>query len=945
MREDGAPVFREDMFVSELHDKYLPETYFPLVAQIDRFPRYKNKRAVDCYVKGYLDENHINEEPAWGLPTPNEEAAYKSLGKYAKDILPMTESQVLAMNAAWEMTAEHFGVYMGESRIRTVQEVMEKLDKKTSSGAPFNLKCPKKEELFDEFDFETWIEKDWDTLANDPDYTFLFTSSLKEEVRPAEKILENSIRTFLAGAVDGTVNGNRLFADMNEKMNASHLQSSSGVGMSTLKGNWDRLYRKLNLFRKGYALDESQYDSSLRAYMMWGCARLRWRMLRQEDQTPANMRRLRTYYRNLVNSLVVTAEGVLVYKLTGNPSGSVNTINDNTLILYCLLAYAWIMLCPHETSLIEFESNTAKVLVGDDNTWTVSDWAHDFFNGKAVIEVWNVIGVTTTTDSLEPRTAEQLDFLSAHTIFYRGQAVPVYDRTKLMTSLLYAPVAHHSPAVTLTRAAALLTNGWTDTQFRRFCRDFITWLIERFDKICAEDEEWILAKCGILTDERLARLFLGSTVMYAQGFNYPECRERLNPLDKTRKMIPVLQIKNKKSRSRRGKGAKATRQMRGNNRNMQNFMGPLERGPQRSQLLLPTQNRRKRRGGRNRSRGGGGGIFGAQAQKGSRGMLMKGSTVIEREEILDVVGNGTNFGVVQSLAINPGNATTFPTLSKQAVIWQRYRFKALRFEYEPTVNEFATAGTTGKVILQVNIDAADGAPTTKAAAYATDQQLMNTDLPSRKFSVTVPPRYLMPVGKDWRYVRQGGLPGQADIHEYDVANLFVSTTGTVDNSTKLGELHVYYTVQFENLLNSALEAAPINNSVTLFQSASAQTFTTATPAVSLNGIAVVNGLNAVNATGTITIPTAGNFLIDFAGQFLDSSSEALAVILELRKNGAQVIPKNFVSGVALGATDNIPISGTWFLSMVPTDNLDVRVTMTGAAGTLTGSTTLRIVAI
>ena len=162
--------------------------------------------------------------------------------------------------------------------------------------------------------------------------------------------------------------------------------------------------------------------------MMWGCAMLRWKMLREVDKTPENLRRLKTYYRNLVNSLVVTAEGVLVFKLTGNPSGSVNTINDNTLILYTLLAYAWIRLCDSKPDYKEFENNTAKILVGDDNTWTVSDWAHEFYNGRSVIAEWTQIGVTTTTDSLEPRPASELDFLSAHTIFYLGQAVPVYDR-------------------------------------------------------------------------------------------------------------------------------------------------------------------------------------------------------------------------------------------------------------------------------------------------------------------------------------------------------------------------------------------------------------------------------------------------------------------------------------------------------------------------------------
>jgi hypothetical protein len=326
-------------------------------------------------------------------------------------------------------------------------------------------------------------------------------------------------------------------------------------------------------------------------------------------------------------------------------------------------------------------------------------------------------------------------------------------------------------------------------------------------------------------------------------------------------------------------------------------------------------------------------------------MLSKGSRVIEREEVLDIVGNGANFGVIQSIPINPGQAASFPTLSKQALIWQRYKFRKLRYEYEPTVNEFATAGTTGKVIFQVNIDAADGAPTTKAAAYATDKQLINSDLPSRKFSLNLPPRYLMPVGKDWRYVRQAGLPGAADIHEYDVGNLFISTTGTVDNTTKLGELHVYYTIEFENLLNSALEAAPINNQVSLFQSTSAQTFTTTVNTTSLGATASANGLAIVNTAGSM-VPQVGNYNVDFGISAQDSANEAFHVILDFQKNGTSVFTVS-PPGQEVGATNtgNVSVAGSSFVTANGTDAFTLKVQMYGVTGVLTGNTWVRWVAV
>lgn len=824
-----------------MHEQYLDENYFPLVMQIPRYPRYKNKRNVDPHVKLYLDEANIAESPDWGLPIPNEEAAYKSLSKYAKDIIPMSEQEVKNMNLAWEWTAKHFGVYMAQSKVRTVKEVIAQLDMNTSSGAPFNIRYPTKKELFLEFpEMEQWLEEDWELLASDPHYTFLFTSSLKEEIRPADKIAANKIRTFLAGAVDGTVHGNRLFADMNEKMNASHLKSASGVGMSPYGGNWDRLYRKLNIFRKGYALDESEYDSSLRAYMMWSCAYLRWKMLAIEFQTRANFNRLRTYYRNLVNSLIVTAAGVLVFKMTGNPSGSVNTINDNTLILYALLAYAWITLCDEDPSYAEFEDNTSKVLVGDDNTWTVSEWAHEFFNARSVIATWNKIGVTTTTDSLEPRTAKELDFLSAHTIFYHDQAVPVYDRTKLMTSLLYAPVSHHTPAVTLTRAAALLTVGWTDTQFRKFSRELIEWLMCKYDTICANDPEWIQAKSGILTDARLSKLFLGHTVMYIQSVTYSEVQERSKPLNK---VTMSQMIVTKKSRSQRGKGAKATRKnkqgailVQGSNQQPVTF---VVQKPKKKQAA-PRQQRRQRQR-RNFSvvvKGRGaytmnpedsygkqwGGYVGSHlgelaggAAQGLATTFITGlgkyenvSNALQPGLLAPVMNKNPHNGMVargceylgdiissatpgdfnlQSFMLNPAKESSFPKLAQQACNFDEYVLEGIYYEFRTMTGNTAANPAMGTVVMAANYNPAAPQFTSKAVMEEYDGAVSTKASESCLFFLECDRRESL---MDVLLTRSEGIPTGQDPRFYDFANVQVATVGVPLASQNLGELWVSY---------------------------------------------------------------------------------------------------------------------------------------------------------
>jgi len=887
-------------------------------------------------VKAYLDEHNIEEQPEWGVPVPNQEAAYKSMSKYAKDVLPMTQKQITSMNLAWEMTDQHFGQYMQGARIKTVGEVVNDLDKSSSSGFPFNDKFPKKKDLFEnDPEIMDFLEKDWDNLKNS-EYAFCFTSSLKEEIRPAEKTLQNKIRTFTAGAVDGTVHGNRLFSDMNEKMNAGYLRSASGVGMSPMKGNWEKLYQKLNIFRHGYALDESEYDSSLRAYMMWGCARMRWNQYREEDKTPDNLQRLKVYYRNLINSLVITPEGVIVMKLGGNPSGSCNTINDNTLILYTLMAYAWVMLCDHvdEYTYTEFEINTSKILVGDDNTWTVSEKAHRFYNGRSVINVWKDIGVVTTTDSLEPRRAIDLDFLSAKTLLYKGKAIPVYDRTKLMTSLLYSETKSQSPAYTLLRAAALLQNGWSDTQFRRFCREFIAWMFEHFDDICYSDEDWIQAKSAILSDQRLESLYMGE-VLYPQS--YQEVQERLIKPDKRQMSTPV---QGKKNRSRRGKGAKATRKPKV-------VVVQQQMAPKRSRKQ---GQKRVRRGQIPRSSGRmGGRMLAGKGSVRNQTTNRKQMCIEEDEYIAEVVGGATaaNFNTT-SYPVNIGQAITFPWASGVVgTRFEKYEFEYLEFYVKREVSEFATNGTTGKVMLSFDTDASDGPPTTKQQVEDTDPHV--DGMPCENIRMVIP-NHMLHKRNDAHYIRPGGLPGAADIKTYDLGNLFVSTQALASANAVVGELHVRYKCCVTiPILETAL-GAPQNNSVAQFVSAG-EVATTATPlTIKFADVTVAdgfgNGLGIVNALGVFT-PPAGNYMVSFNILHVFTGSST-AVLARLGKNGAAiangtgVVVDNYVANTNSEVTTSL---SPLFVSANGTDNFNVAVTDTFSTGTDTVSGTVTFQAI
>ncbi len=884
MEKGGAPVFSPIAYENELDIKWLSEDYFARVCTITRNPRYTNKRIMDPQLKCFVDEQGIEIPPEWGLPTPNPEASYKSLAKYGKNLLPMSQDMVVAMNLAWEFTGRHFGLYMGNSRVLEYAEAKAHMDMSTSSGAPFNQHYKTKQDLFEKDpEIDAWLEKDWEDMGNDICWYCLFTNSLKEELRTEEKLNENSIRTFLSAGVDAVVHGTRLFVDMNEKMYNSHLRTASAVGMSPYKGNWDQLYRKLKTFRKGYALDESQYDSSLRSYMMWGCARMRWNMLAPQYQTQENLIRIRSYYTNLVHSLVITPDGLVVMKKTGNPSGSCNTITDNTLILYTLMAYAWIMNAPEGSKSYEdFEDNTAKALVGDDNTWTVSDEAHDYYNARTVIEQWKVIGVTTTTDSLDARKPEELDFLSAHTVFMGGRAVPIYNRVKLMTSLLYSPKEHITPATTLERTAAMLGVGWTDLPFRRFCRDVIEWLLIKYDRVMYDDDRWQMAKCQIQADHKYYSRFTGDEMLTFRPQSLSGSTVKLSQPDKTSMPRDARQGNGtkpgKKTDKGKGKGKGGKRGRRARN-------GNATRTANVGKTTVVTIGKPRQR------------------------ILPNGNLLVSHREFIQKVPGSVNFSI-NSDPINPGLPTQFKWLYPIAMRYESYKFRKLCYEF---VN--SKAGTfAGDVIMGVDYDASDASPFNEDELQSYFGCKTSQICQPMKFHANT--TMLHKIGPS-KFTRIGALASNQDIKLYDSGNFFIATTDCADTSN-IGRLFVDYEVE---LMTPQVSAADI---------LSCKVTPVASTAAAPCG-------TSFTVTGTLGVTwlSGTTFSVDVPGQYQIISianGTVITAAMDIASVAAPSVLTDGTSNINAAAT-----SGTSF-SLVKIANATDVVTVSFTGTTLTANT-------
>jgi len=236
---------------------------------------------------------------------------------------------------------------------------------------------------------------------------------------------------------------------------------------------------------------------------MFGQMEIRWCLLRPEDKTPANRLRLERLYESIVHSVIVLENGELIQKHTGNPSGSGNTIVDNTMILFRLFAYAWILLVEEEFGeknkevrdkantpdlegrsyegvrfggYADFMRHVKAALNGDDNTYTCSNYVVKWFTPARIGAIWTAIGVSTKTPCNEPRKLSECSFLSQGFNHYQKKLwLPRPETDRILSSLMWGSsvddVRWH-----LMRACALRIDSWGNEEVRIILKNYIEFI-------------------------------------------------------------------------------------------------------------------------------------------------------------------------------------------------------------------------------------------------------------------------------------------------------------------------------------------------------------------------------------------------------------------------------------------------------------------------------------
>lgn len=476
-----------------------------------RCTQYKPVAHVDTNFTRFLTDNNMPIALSHGWAHASVEAELPSVAKYAKQQrMPTTDLDITAAGIAEEYLWKHFAPCMAGSQESPTELVWEDMNKTTACGTPWNYRFYNKVSGM-AGGLKVYSEKWYNDLGQKPVNEPIWTSAVKEEVLPIEKVNDGRRRTFTGSPIELTYATNKLCLDMNNRMFAAGAKGRvwSSVGMTMFSGGWDHLGRRLSDGTKaGWEFDARQYDSSLGQYLFKMVFRFRKRCLPRELWA-----KLAMVYQFIIFSVVCLTDGSLVRKTTGNPSGSGNTTPDNTLILFWMWAFAYIRTCLKKGRKPTYEEfmTWKGALYGDDSVIMVPETHLSWMTGIDIVEAFDIFGLTLE-GNLEPRPLTDLSFLSQGFKFEERykQWVPIPSAAKVLSSMLYGSKTDHK-GMSLYRAHALYLMSYWNKAAREVLGSYITWITRR-GGICDVPDSPITAVIVasiVRSDDEIERMWLG----------------------------------------------------------------------------------------------------------------------------------------------------------------------------------------------------------------------------------------------------------------------------------------------------------------------------------------------------------------------------------------------------------------------------------------------------
>lgn len=171
------------------------------------------------------------------------------------------------------------------------------------------------------------------------------------------------------------------------------------------------------------------------------------------------------------------------------------------------------------------------------------------------------------------------------------------------------------------------------------------------------------------------------------------------------------------------------------------------------------------------------------------------------EYITDLKTSGNGSFNLYQFALNPGDPSTFPWLSRIARLYQKFKFEQLIFEFRSNTSDYAASGPLGSVIFAPVYNVLADIPQSKQQLEAYSHAISTKPSNSLMAGVECDPRE---DNIKWYYVRS---PVATPTQFTDPGIMFYATNGLPSTTVVgMGEIWVHYTVKFDEPILTTSQA-------------------------------------------------------------------------------------------------------------------------------------------
>lgn len=291
-------------------------------------------------------------------------------------------------------------------------------------------------------------------------------------------------------------------------------------------------------------------------------------------------------------------------------------------------------------------------------------------------------------------------------------------------------------------------------------------------------------------------------------------------------------------------------------------------------------------------------------------------TVSHRELVCAVDCKTTFPAGLKRLEVNPGLELSFPWLHHVARGYEFYRFKSLRFIYEPNVS----TATNGSIIMAMDYDAGDAAPGSREVLSCFSGSV-RSQMWSQCVMVCAPQELAR--FHDQRACRFVAISANQDVKTYDLGNLFISIQGNTE-ILNAGDVYVEYVVDLMSpQIPTAFEAAYYSSHIASYSPTLTAPFT--------NNVITGHEDFEINAAGdSITGKTPG----EYEAWFSYSGTVVAAITPTLTAVGATAVAAILANTVGRNSAETLGNCGVRFKVVNYGDG--IKLDFTPTAATLTG---------